>query len=996
MRRGPSSLLLLVLALCAGACDDDDERYPRLIPELPAPPPVPAEALTPLEGDFNVRISDLHAVVGIGVDFDLPFVEATVPSVVVYGPEPGTPDIPIRTLRLVRPDVTFPIDTVITGLDFFIEILGPRLQIDRLIVEDGRVGTLAAPWQAPGCWLWRMRGIDLVAVDVRLGGEAGEPEGFEILRSSAVGEVRSRPITIRDLALNVERNTDFLADAMVRLPGSLVDADFRADRANDWVVTLAADTFAFEDLVALIPQLQEAAPGGGEGVVTLAGGPDLQAADVHRLRLESGRSVTVVRGTVVAEGPEPRFDDVLVEAAPVRAEDVERVFGIAIPGGGIWTGWLTGDGTFREGVRLRGKLAQVRDAGERSDFTVEGVAILEPDATVDLAVLTRPLRAADTAFDASLHLVGPADSLSITAVATMRGVERLTARADALLLDRAGARPVLAGRATVTAAPRTVRRLAGFEPTAEPAPPAPDLVAEAEGSAVLAENGALDVAVTADSLPLTLLPLPEGVDSVRGTVTGRARFGGTVDEPTVRGRFTLDDGAFFAAPLSLHVEAIAAELHLTDGLLVVDTLGARSGGGTLDVTGAVRLFDGPRHFDLEIVADSMTFKDDDEGDLTASADLALEGPFERPRLSGRVYDLHGWIREEAFREAPVLDLDDPPYADLARRVPWPENSRLLARAEPEEPPPIDVDVVIEIDTMFSVIDEDSELFGTGDVVILTGEEDFEAHGVVEIQGGFYAFFGNRFTVRGGSATFEGDVEPFITLKAEYEDDWVIGSGRIPTATAAQRFPPLEFFAFGPAARPNETLSRLSLLPESEEELGELLIFGIEPQPVRGWRRAVVWRPSDPAELTDERAETQEATLLWSYIADEAYDYLPLELGWLQAGTILIEPTYPAPIVVGPMLGAGAILGRFEVFVTQALDGDLIPGVRVRVRNLAPLGAKLEAFSIPRFYADTPLGGDDDGFFVRRKTGVGLFWEWEFGEGGRGINRQASHGSRPSR
>src|SRR5690554_12026 len=123
MRRGPSSLLLLVLALCAGACDDDDERYPRLIPELPAPPPVPAKALTPLEGDFNVRISDLHAVVGIGVDFDLPFVEATVPSVVVYGPEPGTPDIPIRTLRLVRPDVTFPIDTVITGLDFFIEIL---------------------------------------------------------------------------------------------------------------------------------------------------------------------------------------------------------------------------------------------------------------------------------------------------------------------------------------------------------------------------------------------------------------------------------------------------------------------------------------------------------------------------------------------------------------------------------------------------------------------------------------------------------------------------------------------------------------------------------------------------------------------------------------------------------------------------------------------------------------------------------------------------------
>ncbi len=1026
-------LLVPVLALLASACDDRHDRLPRLIPDIPAPPPVPAAALTPLEGVFTVRVSELHAVVGIGVDFDLPFVEAAVPTRIVYGPDPGQPAIPIETLRLVRPDVTFPIDTVITGLDFFIEILEPRLEIGRLIVEKGRLGTLAAPSQAPGRWLWRMRDIDLLAVDVRLGGEAGLDEGFRIVRSDAVGEVRGRPMTITDLALDVVRNASFLADATVRLPESLVDADFFADRSNDWIVTLAADTFAFSDLAALIPQLEEAAPGGGTGVVTLAGGQDLKSADVHRLLLESGRSVATVRGVVDTEGPDARFEDVLIEPAPVHAEDVERVFGVTLPGGGTWSGWLAADGTFREGVLLRGDLAQRQEGGELSRFAVDGVAILEPDTYIDLAVRTDPLRAADTAFDATLRLVGPADSLAIRGEAAVRGVGGLLARLDARLVDPADAPPVLAGAATVMAAPRTVRRLAGLEPddewsgaqdhggasptdlpggvpappllgrSIEPAPPSPsprpvppaaDLVAEAGGAVVLAEGGAVDVAIMADSLPLTLLPLPEAIDSVRGVATGRAHIGGTLDAPDFRGRFTLEEGGLFIEPLAMPVEAIAADLRLVDGLFVVDTLGAMAGGGTLDVSGSVRLFEGPRRFDLAIRADSVTVKDDEDGDLAASATLTLEGPFERPALTGRVFDLHGWIREDAFREDPVIDLDDPPYADLARRVPWPRDSEILARAGPEEPPPIDVRIIIEVDTAFSVIDEDSELYGRGDVAVITTDEDIAAEGMVEIQGGFYAFFGNRFKVRGGTALFEGGIEPRIALKAEHEEDWAIGSGRI--ATAERRFPPLEFFAIGPAGRPRETLRRWSLIPELPEDLGELLIFGIEPQPVRGWRRDPVWRPSDRAELMDERAETQSATLLWSYIADEAYDYIPLERGWLQAGTIRVGPGYPARVVVGPIIGAGAILNGFEVFVSQALDGHLLPGVRVRVRGYAPLGAQLEAFSVPRFYVDAPFGDGEDGFFVRRKTGIGFFWEWEFGEGGRGLNPPASRGSRPPR
>ncbi|HEX6940473.1 MAG TPA: translocation/assembly module TamB domain-containing protein [Longimicrobiales bacterium] len=1081
----------LALGLGIVGCREDDSGIPRYIPEIPAPPPLEAAARAAWPAKFSVRLAGVRAVVGVGVTLDLPEVEAVVR--VARGAAAGgrgaagargaaEPAVVVDELVLRRPDVTFPIDTIVTPLNFFIEILEPRLVVRRLVVEDGRVGELAAPGRAPGRWLWRMRGVDLVAKDVRLGGRgAGRTEGLDIVRANAVGEIRGRPIELRGLALEVERDSRFVAAGTVRLPATRVEADLVATRDNLWTTTLAADTFAFRDLVALVPPLERAAPGGGAGVLTLSGGQQLAAVDIAWLRAASGKSFAAARGGIGVE-PGRRVRAFRVEAAPVFAEDIERVVGVAIPGGGAWTGWLAADGGFREGVAVRAALDRRDDAGRVSRFAVHGAIIVEPEPILDLALRAAPLRVADTAFAATLEVVGPAARLAITGDAVVVGVEGVAATFDARLVDGPDAAPRLSGRAVVVATPEAVRRLAGVEepdddeglgripprtappppasparpPAAEPAvppaappnapsapsppragakpaaPPAPptapavpppprvgtepaapqaappsaptgpsppppaEIVAEAEGSAVLAEGGAIDVTIAADSLPLALVPWPEAVDSVRGVVRGRGRIGGTLGAPSFTGRFALDDGAFFIEPLSLPVEEISAEARLVDGLVVVDTLGAAAGGGDIVVTGTVRVFDGPRRFDLALHADSVNVKDDEEGDVTASADLALAGPFERPALTGRVYDLVGWVHEDAFREDPLLDLDDPPYAELARRVPWPDESELRRRAEDDAPPPIDVRILIEVDTAFTVIDEDSELYGAGAVLVVTGEEDIETRGTLEVAGGFYAFFGERFEVRGGMARFEGEIEPTIAIKAEHREDWAIGAGEIATATAARSFPPLEFLAIGPAAQPDERLTRWSLLPETQDQLASLLIFDLTPQPVTGWRRDPVWRPSEPGDRFDERSHTQSATLLWSYIADEAYDYIPLDRGWLQAGTIQAGPGYPARVAVGPMLGAGAILGRFEVFVTQALDGALLPGVRVRANGFAPFGARLEAFSVPRFYADAPGGDGAPGFFVRRKTGIGLFWEWEHGAGGRGVNRRAPPGNPPPR
>src|SRR5690606_29959190 len=106
----------------------------------------------------------------------------------------GTPVLVFEELRLRQPGVTFRERIAshdnASGLDFFVEILEPRVEVRRLEVERGSVGALAPRERAPvhaaedlpseravDRWLWRMRDIDLVAVDIRIGGrDAGLAE----------------------------------------------------------------------------------------------------------------------------------------------------------------------------------------------------------------------------------------------------------------------------------------------------------------------------------------------------------------------------------------------------------------------------------------------------------------------------------------------------------------------------------------------------------------------------------------------------------------------------------------------------------------------------------------------------------------------------------------------------------------------------------------------------------------------------------------------------
>jgi len=920
-RWGSFGAAVLALALALGGCAGPAVPAPK-IAEISPPAPLPAPALTPLPAPFRVRVAGVDATVGIGERIELPRVDAVVEVPPAVGGDRAR--IHVLSLRLDRPRVTFPVDTVTTRLELFIQILEPRLVVDTLVVEGGEVGTLAAPWQAPGRWLWRLRELDLVARDVAVGGR-GEAEGGRVVRAVGRGEVKGRPFALESAKLAVRRTArDLVADGGVDLGFSRFAFDFRGDRANRWRARITADTFALAELRAILPALPE--EGSGSGVVAIRGGQEVEAVEVARLDVETGESRVAARGTILPEDDDVVLDGIFVEALPLYTADVGRLAGIVLPGGGAWTGWVAGDGGVRSGIALRGALVYRSEAGDLSRLDLGGGVRLDPGPVLDLEVRGAPVRAADTAFDATLRLRGPLPELTVDGEVAVRGVEEARAVAD--------------------------------------------------GWVVLEEGGKLEVRVVADPIPLAVLPWPAGVDSVRGEVAGVAWIEGTLDRPTVSGRFDVRRGGGIVEPVELEVEAVEGTAVFEEGWVTTEGLEARAGGGVLRLRGGVRLFGGPRRLDLELLADSVRVVDDDTAEVTLSADLGLAGPLEAPTLTGRIYDVHGWIRESFFRPSGPLDLDDPPYADLAREAPWPEGSR-LRRVPPDSPLPVRGGITVEIDRDLRVVDEDSDLRGRGTMRIIAREEGWAARGVLRVEEGFYAFFGERFRVYGGAVRFQEDgFDPFVAILAEHEDGRVRARGYQETTTEPERFPPIEFLAYGEPATIREEVRRWSLLPATQPQLAELLIYGLEPQPVTGWRYPRFWRADDPADLFGERTDAQAAPLLWSYLADEAYDYLPIERVWLRAGDVVVGSRYPAFVVVGPVIGGGVTLSRdFEVFASQPLDGGVAPGLRARWRFRR--GGAVEAFTEARFWAAPIEGKGHPGFFTRRKNGVGVRWRWEY-------------------
>jgi translocation and assembly module TamB len=224
----------------------------------------------------------------------------------------------------------------------------------------------------------------------------------------------------------------------------------------------------------------------------------------------------------------------------------------------------------------------------------------------------------------------------------------------------------------------------------------------------------------------------------------------------------------------LPIRDIAGDLRFRGDSLVVDSILARSGDGTIRLTGGVGLksITNPL-FDLKLVARNARVLDGTRGQIRALADLTLTGPYKAATIEGSLRVREGVYRlAESQRVTQVLNANDPAVLGAV------DSTEAITRGLVVPPSDfirgLKTSVVARIDRDVWVRSKEAnvEIFTDGELQVsvnpVTGGVTLD--GIVATERGQYEFLTRRFNIVRGSATFLGtsDLNPLLQAVAEVQ------------------------------------------------------------------------------------------------------------------------------------------------------------------------------------------------------------------------------------
>jgi translocation and assembly module TamB len=279
-----------------------------------------------------------------------------------------------------------------------------------------------------------------------------------------------------------------------------------------------------------------------------------------------------------------------------------------------------------------------------------------------------------------------------------------------------------------------------------------------------------------DSLPLDVIPqFSAAVTNVKGDTRGRVTIGGTLpDRLTFDGGLQLRNGEAFIVATEVPIRGMAGDLRFRGDSLVVDSVLALSGDGTVRVTGGIALKDiTDPVFDLKLVARNARVVDGSLGRIRGLADLTLTGPYTAASIDGSLRVREGVYRlQESPRVTQVLNANDPAVLGAVDSTEAIERGLVV-------PPSVFVrglktQVVARIDRNVWVRSKEAnvEVFTDGELAVavnpVTGGVTLD--GTVSTERGQYEFLTRRFNIVRGSATFIGtsDLNPLLQATAEIQ------------------------------------------------------------------------------------------------------------------------------------------------------------------------------------------------------------------------------------
>ena len=264
--------------------------------------------------------------------------------------------------------------------------------------------------------------------------------------------------------------------------------------------------------------------------------------------------------------------------------------------------------------------------------------------------------------------------------------------------------------------------------------------------------GSHELDLTADGrIDLKLLNSIEPDLSAGGVMTVNMTVGGTASEPLPQGRLQVTNGSVAYAQLPSGLSEMNGSLVFTRDRVHIDSLTARTGGGTLDLKGDATFYNRQINFDLAATGRGVRLRHPPGVSSTADAELHWVGTGNSSTLSGDIT---------------VTKLAVTPGFDFSAYL---ERSRQLSSITPANSPLYKVKLDIHVQTT-------PELQMKTAVARLSGDADLRLRGSAarpivlgraDILEGEATFNGTKFRLERGDITFANPVaiEPRVDLQA---------------------------------------------------------------------------------------------------------------------------------------------------------------------------------------------------------------------------------------
>jgi len=221
---------------------------------------------------------------------------------------------------------------------------------------------------------------------------------------------------------------------------------------------------------------------------------------------------------------------------------------------------------------------------------------------------------------------------------------------------------------------------------------------------------------------------------------------------------------------------------------------------------------------LHLTTDNALVLDNDRGKLTASANLAIAGPFKATHITGDLRLRSGVIYIPPAQDKTIIGAGDPALfsvldtAVATNKELFPGESPLLANLMADVSLQIDRDVFVRSREANIEIYTEEPL----GIHVNRAKQSLVLDGVILSERGEYSFMTRRFNIKRGSATFINSAELNPTLQAtgEYEV-------RLPAREAIN----IQIIIGGTLQRPNISLQSDAQPPIAQSDLLSYLAFG---------------------------------------------------------------------------------------------------------------------------------------------------------------------------